>query len=223
MNFPSPEILDYCELHSTPLGPVLEELRRETHLKTMAPQMLTGPVQGAFLQMLSKLLQPELIVEVGTFTGYSAICLAAGLREGGRLHTIEIDEELLRFGKKYYPRAGMEERIVQHLGDAREILPKLPDGFDLVFLDADKPSYAAYYEICLEKMKPGALLLADNVLWSGKVLNEKDRQTDEDTKALHAFNQMVQADPRVENFLLPLRDGLMMVRKVSETQFTKFI
>ncbi len=214
MDFPSPEILDYCEQHSTPLGELLEELRRETHLKTMAPQMLTGPVQGAFLRLLSKLLQPGLIVEVGTFTGYSAICLAEGLRKGGKLHTIEIDEELLRFGKKYYPSAGMQDRIVQHLGDAREILPTLPDGFDLVFLDADKPSYAAYYEICLKKMKPGALLLADNVLWSGKVLSETDRTADEDTKALHAFNEMVQADPRVENFLLPLRDGLMMVRKL---------
>ncbi len=213
MNFPSPEILDYCEAHSTPLDDVLDALRRETHLKTMAPQMLTGPVQGAFLQMLSKLLQPELIVEVGTFTGYAAICLAQGLRPGGQLHTIEIDEELLHFGKKYYPLAGLQDAIVQHLGDAVEILPSLPDGFDLVFLDADKPSYATYYEICLNKMKPGALLLADNVLWSGKVLKEEERQKDDDTKSLHAFNEMVNNDPRVENFLLPLRDGLMMVRK----------
>ncbi len=214
MHFPAPEILDYCEQHSTPLNEILQQLERETHLKTLAPQMLTGPVQGAFLRLLSKLLQPKLIVEIGTFTGYSALCLAEGLQPEGQLHTIEIDEELLRFGEKYFPLAGMQNRIKQHLGDARDLLPLLPDGFDLVFIDADKPSYPIYYEICLKKMKPGAVLLADNVLWSGKVLKEEERLKDEDTKALHAFNRMVQKDERVENFLLPLRDGLMMVRKL---------
>lgn len=214
MNFPSPEILEYAEAYTSSRDAVLEALERETYLKTMAPQMLTGRLQGAFLSMLSRLLQPKLVVEVGTFTGYSAICLAQGLSSGGVLHTIEVEEELLRFGEKYYRMAGLNDVIVQHLGDAREVLPKLPDGFDLVFLDADKPSYPVYYEICLEKMNPGALLLADNVLWSGKVLVEEERRRDEDTKALHAFNEMVQNDPRVENFLLPLRDGLMMVRKL---------
>lgn len=200
----------YCLAHSSPPGPVLEALERETHLRTLYPQMLSGPLQGSLLRMISQMLRPRRILEIGTFTGYAAICLAGGLADDGLLHTIEADDELESLIHKYIGLAGLNEKIRLHLGDAAHILPTLDEVFDLVFLDAGKMDYARHYEMALPKMRPGGMLLADNVLWAGKVpANDPDATA----QALRAFNIMVQEDERVDNLLLPLRDGLMIIRK----------
>lgn len=200
----------YCEEHSTPPSPILRELERETHLKTLAPQMLSGPIQGQFLRLLSLLMQPEKILEIGTFTGYAALCLAEGLPENGRLYTVEGNEEIAYITRKYIRKAGLEDKVELHIGDAKEWLPQLQETFDLVFIDAGKNDYALYYDLVIEKVRPGGLILADNVLWSGKVVaGEKDA----DTLAIQAFNEKILRDERVENLLLPLRDGLMIIRK----------
>lgn len=199
------------ELSSEP-DSLLYDLERETGLKTLSPQMLSGRLQGQFLECISTLLRPKRILEVGTFTGYAAICLARGLAEGGELHTIEIEPELEYMIRKYLARAHLTEQVHLHLGNALEIIPELGGEFDLVFLDAAKQEYTAYYQLIIDRLRPGGLILADNVLWSGKVL-EKEQSEDADAVALHAFNQMIHDDPRVQNILLPLRDGLMMIRK----------
>ena len=200
----------FCESYTSPAGEVLGELERETHLKTMAPQMAAGRLQGQFLRFLSWMIRPERILEVGTFTGYSAICLAEGLAEGGILHTIEANPEFAHFGEKYFPRAGLRDRIIAHTGDAFDIIPRLEESFNLVFLDSNKNDYAALYDLVFGKMRPGGFLLADNVLWHGKVLSGAN---DGDTQTIRTFIQKVHDDPRVENVLLPVRDGLMVVRK----------
>ncbi len=201
----------YCEAHTSPADETLCELERETYLKTLAPQMLSGHLQGRFLTMISQLVQPVVALEIGTFTGYGAICLARGLAPNGRLHTIEANRELEYIIRKYIGKAGLEDKIQLHLGNALEIIPNIPPGaFDLVFIDAGKQDYATYFDLVIDRMRPGGLILADNVLWSGKVLNPDQ---DEDTAALHAFNRKVLADPRVETLILPLRDGLLMARK----------
>ncbi len=200
----------YCEAHSSPPGDVLYQLERQTHLKTLAPQMLSGRLQGQFLRMLSLLMKPERILEVGTFTGYSALCLAEGLSSRGRLHTVEANLELEYLIRKYIRLAGREEQIVLHLGDAAEVLPGLAGPFDLAFLDAGKQDYRTHYELLLPLLRPGGILLADNVLWSGKVMGPA---TDDDTESLRAFNTFVAGDERVEQVLLPLRDGLLLARK----------
>ncbi len=203
--------LNYCLTHSSPLNEVLHALERETHLRTLSPQMLSGAYQGQLLRFLSLMLRPMRILEVGTFTGYTAICMAEGLAQGGMLHTIEANDELGWLIQKYIRQAGMEKKITLHLGDAAKVLPTLSEVFDLVFVDAGKLDYPVHYELALAKMRPGAFLLADNVLWDGKVAagNEKD----ETARALRAFNDFVHHDERVENLLLPFRDGLMVVRK----------
>lgn len=203
-------IQQYCEDHSGRPDRILYELERETGLKTLAPQMMSGHLQGQLLQMISQLTQPRRILEIGTFTGYATICLARGLSENGEMHTIEVNPELAFIIKKYLKKAGLNEKVQLHLGDAREIIPQLPGTFDLVFLDAGKQHYPAYYELLIDRLPPGALLLADNVLWSGKVVQENH---DADTAALHQFNEMVQADERVDKLMLPLRDGLYLIRK----------
>jgi len=203
--------LDYCSRHSSPLEPLLNDLERETHLRTLAPQMISGEYQGQLLRLLSFMLRPKRILEIGTFTGYTAICMAEGLAEDGLLHTIEANDELGWLIRKYVQRAGMENKVVIHLGDAAEVIPTLDETFDLVFLDAGKLDYPHHYELALNKMRAGAFLLADNVLWDGKVVSGNER--DETARALRAFNDFVQNDERVENLLLPLRDGLMMIRK----------
>lgn len=201
----------YCEKYTTAPDEVLIELERETHLKTLAPQMLTGHLQGQFLSLLSRLKQPEKILEIGTFTGYGAICLAQGLKDEGKLHTIEVNPELTYISQKYFAKSGLDQKIVHHMGDASELMPQMEDTFfDLVYLDAGKQEYKKMYETVIEKMKPGALLLVDNVLWSGKVVN---RKMDKDTESLNHFNQMVHADPRVKNLLLPIRDGIIIIEK----------
>ncbi len=205
-------LLDYCEAHSTPHSQLLHELERETHLKTLAPQMLSGLLQGRILSMISKLHQPKHILEIGTFTGYAALCLAEGLAPGGQLVTIEANKELAYFIHKYKKKAGLEEAINAITGRAEEVIPSLEDNFDLVFIDAGKRDYPLHYDLIIDKVNPGGIILADNILWSGKVLKAPDRY-DADTQLLHDFNQRIQADERVENVLLPIRDGLMVIRK----------
>lgn len=202
----------YCLKHSsTPEPePILLALERETHLRTLHPQMLSGPYQGMLLQMISHMIRPRRVLEIGTFTGYGAICLSQGMDGDGLLHTIEVNDEFMPIINKYIELAGLKDKIALHLGDASAIIPTLEDTFDLAFLDAGKMDYAKHYELVLPKLRPGGFLLADNVLWAGKVpTGEKDATA----TALNAFNNMVQTDDRVENLLLPLRDGLMVVRK----------
>ncbi|MCG8328859.1 MAG: O-methyltransferase [Chitinophagales bacterium] len=206
-------IHDYCERLSTPPSQVLYELERETHLKTLAPQMLSGKLQGQLLQLISQLQQPQRILEIGTFTGYASICLAQGLAEEGILHTIEANPELEYIIRKYIAKAGLEKKINLHIGNAKNIIPGLKEQFDLIFLDAGKQHYAFYYDLVFDMVKPGGLILADNVLWSGKVTDAELVKKDADTRLLHEFNVKVQQDKRVENVLLPLRDGLLVVRK----------
>ena len=200
----------FCESFTSAPGEVLHELDRETHLKTIAPQMAAGLLQGQFLRFLSWMMRPHRVLEIGTFTGYSAICLAEGLAEGGLLHTIEINPEYAHFGKKYFAKAGLQDRIVAHTGDAFDIIPTLNETFDLVFLDSNKIDYAPLYELLIDRIRPGGFLLADNMLWDGKVMAGAH---DADTLAIVAFLQKIQDDPRVENALLAVRDGVMMVRK----------
>ncbi|MEZ5041796.1 MAG: O-methyltransferase [Saprospiraceae bacterium] len=200
----------YCEQLSSPPSPLLYELERETHLKTLAPHMISGHLQGQLLHLISQLKQPRLILEIGTFTGYATICLAAGLPADGQLHTIEANPELEYIIRKYLKKAGLDEKVHLHIGKAEAIIPTLAPGFDLVFLDAGKLHYAMFYDLVIDLVNPGGLIIADNVLWSGKVVqNAKDK----DTRALQAFNEKIKADPRVENFILPIRDGLLIAQK----------
>lgn len=204
------DVLAYCTAHSSAQSELLYRLERETHLKTMAPQMIAGPYQGLLLRFVSWMIRPRLALEIGTFTGYGALCLAEGLAEDGVLHTIEVNAEVVWLARKYFAQAGMSDRIRLHVGDAFELVPRLPASFDLVFLDAGKRQYEAMYELVLPRVRPGGFLVADNVLWSGKVVS---RQVDADTRALDAFNRKVAADPRVECLMLPIRDGLTLMRK----------
>lgn len=213
MEFIDENLAAYAEDHTSAEPSLLQELNRETHAKVLMPRMLSGHIQGRFLSMISKMVQPREILEIGTYTGYSALCLAEGLADGGVLNTIDINEELEDMIRDYINRSGLSENIRFHVGNAMDIIPKLPSFFDLVFIDADKENYGNYYEMAIDRMRPGGFLIADNVLWSGRVLNEKDLLNDQETKALHAFNEKVQADDRVENILLPIRDGLMVIRK----------
>lgn len=206
-------IEEYILNHSDKEDPILAELNRETNLKILRPRMLSGHLQGKVLEMISKMIQPEKILELGTYTGYSAICLAKGLKQNGILHTIEINDELEDFILKYIKKSGLEEKIKLHSGDAMKIIPQINEQFDLVFIDADKREYLAYYHIVLDYVKPGGFILADNVLWSGKVI-ELEKPDDEYTKGIFEFNDFVKNDSRVEKVILPLRDGLTLIRKL---------
>jgi len=199
----------YCQEEST----LLHELNRETYLKVLQPRMLSGHVQGRILSMYSKLIRPKTILEIGTYTGYSAICLAEGLAADGTLHTIEKNEELTPIIKRYLSRAGIENRVKLHIGEALPFIEAMDQTFDLVFIDADKTNYLNYFKAVLPKVRQGGLIIADNVLWSGKVIEEKELKNDPDTAALHKFNEAVTSDERVENVLLPVRDGLMLIYK----------
>ncbi len=200
----------YCKAHTTPQSDLLYELERETNLKTMSPQMLSGHLQGQFLMLLSTLLQPKVILEIGTFTGYAAICLAQGLAENGILHTIEANRELEHIITKYITKARLENKTQLHFGKAEVIIPTLPLNFDLVFIDAGKQQNDLFYDLVFDKVNPGGLILVDNVLWSGKVVQGEN---DPDTALIRAFNDKVHQDDRVENLMLPIRDGLLIVRK----------
>ncbi len=213
MDFLPGNINDYVDSHSGIEDSLLEELRRETHQKVLNPRMLSGSYQGRFLSMISKLVQPELILEIGTYTGYSALCMAEGMKESGILHTIDINEELNWIRQKYIDKSAFKGHIFCHDGDAIEIIPKLGiKEIDLLFIDADKSNYINYYNLCLPLMKAGGLILVDNVLWSGKVLEEV-APSDIDTKVLKELNDIIQDDPRVDKLMLPIRDGLFLIRK----------
>lgn len=211
MHFLSNILEDYIEEHSQSEPELLAELSRETHLKVLQPRMITGHFQGRVLSLLSKIIAPKNILEIGTYTGYSAICLAEGLQKTGELHTIEINEELHGFQRKYFDRSGYGTQIIQHTGDALDIIPALDPTFDLVFIDAQKVNYDAYFEAVIQKTRPGGVILSDNVLWSGKVV-EPVPQSDKATLALKAYNKKLQSDPRVETVILPIRDGLTLSR-----------
>ena len=206
------EIDKYILNHIEPEDEVLKELNRETHLKVLGARMISGHLQGQVLSMLSKMIRPKTILELGTFTGYSAICLAKGLQKGGKLITIEIDDELEGFAKKYFGKAGIQHKIEQRIGPALEIIPILTETFDLVFIDAHKPEYPAYYNAVFEKVNSGGYIIADNTLWSGKVL-ENPAEDDFQSQGIICFNDMVRNDGRVEKVILPLRDGMTIIRK----------
>jgi caffeoyl-CoA O-methyltransferase len=197
--------------HSTHEDPLLEDLYRQTHIRFVNPNMVSGHLQGRFLEMISKMIQPENILEIGTFTGYSAICLAKGLKSGGRLITIELNDELTEFAGSYFEKAGLSSVIKQFTGNALEIIPNIDYLFDLVFIDGDKREYVDYYKIIIDKVKPGGFIIADNVFWGGKALekNPKDPQA----RGIIEFNEMVIKESRVENIILSVRDGLMVIRK----------
>ncbi len=207
-----PRLEDYCTRLASPLPETLHELERETHLTTLAPQMLTGPWQGRFLTMITQLMGARRIMEVGTFTGYSAICFALGLPDDGWVDTIEVEPERESLIRKYLTKSGMASKVRLHIGSALDVIPTLEGPFDLVFLDAHKPDYPAYYDLAFDKVRPGGMILADNVLWSGKVIQPDH---DPDTAGLDAFSRKVASDPRVEQVILPLRDGVLMARKIS--------
>jgi predicted O-methyltransferase YrrM len=212
MEFIDPQLIDYAEHHTSPESDLLQRINRETNLEVLMPRMLSGHLQGRILAMISKMVNPVYIVEIGTFTGYSALCMAEGLRKSGKLITIEYNEELQQRILGYFNESEYANLIDLRIGDAMQILPTLAKGIDLVFIDADKTNYLNYYNIILDKLNPGGYIIADNVLWSGKVI-EKVNLDDADTIALKKFNTFVQEDERVENILLPLRDGLMLIRK----------
>ena len=211
MHFLSPILETYIANHSEDEPELLQELTRETHLKVIQPRMITGHFQGRVLSMLSKIIHPKYILEIGTYTGYSALCLAEGLQKDGELHTIEVNEELYPMQRRYFDKSGYGSQIHQHIGDALDIIPNLPQTFDLVFIDAQKVNYDAYFEAVIQKTRPGSIILSDNVLWSGKVV-EPLQQSDKATEALLAYNQKLKEDNRVETVLLPIRDGMTLSR-----------
>ena len=213
MEFLDEDLERYIEQHTSEESLLLKKINRETHVEVLKPRMLSGHLQGRLLSMVSKLIQPKNILEIGTYTGYSAICLAEGLTEGGKLITIDVNEELEDRVKDYFDEAGFSDVIQLKIGQAELIVPTLKEEFDLVFIDANKGAYSAYLEMVYDKVVPGGLIIADNVLWSGKVLEKFRTKLDADTKALLDFNKQVQQDDRFENVLLGVRDGLMMIRK----------
>ena len=212
MEFISKDLSDYCENNTSPESDLLSKLNRDTHLKVVSPRMLSGHLQGRFLSFISKLHQPKLIVEIGTYTGYSALCLAEGLPENGKLISIDVNEETTGFAKSFIEQTEFAEKIELVLADAKEYITTITAPIDLVFIDADKKNYLNYYHAVIDKLVSGGLIIADNVLWSGKI-TMPENEMDKETLALHQFNQFVQQDNRVTNILLPIRDGLMVIRK----------
>lgn len=205
------DIEKYIDEHSEQEPEVLARLSRATHQKILRPRMLSGNLQGQLLKMLCRMNHARRVLELGTFTGYAAISMAMGLEEDGVIHTVDINDEIEEFTREYIDRSGLSDRIVFHIGDACEIIPQLDEMFDLVFIDADKRQYADYYRLVFDKVRPGGIIVADDVLWEGKVLDEASR--DAQTRGILDFNALVQADGRVENLLLPIRHGLMLIRK----------
>ncbi|HLO61307.1 MAG TPA: O-methyltransferase [Bacteroidales bacterium] len=207
------KIEEYILKYSSPEDEVLNRLNRETHLTTVYPRMLSGHLQGKFLEMISFMIRPHRILEIGTFTGYSAICLAKGLAEGGLVHTIDINDELAETALRYFKEAKQDHLIKMHIGDAVDVVPNLNEVFDLVFIDGDKEQYIDYYEVVLPKLRTGGFILVDNVLWSGKVLPDC-RDNDKETICIREFNNFIQNDKRIEKLLLPFRDGIYIFRKL---------
>ena len=212
MEFIDERIENYALAHSQPETEILKKINRETHAKVLQPRMLSGHMQGNFLSMLSRMVRPLQILEIGTYTGYSAVCLAQGLQSGGKLHTIDVNEELEKMVRSNFEEAGLSASIEYYIGDAMKIIPTINQQFDMVFIDADKKNYSNYYDLVFDKVKSGGYIIADNVLWSGKVL-DLEKNKDQETVLIDAFNKKVHSDDRVEHMLLPLRDGLMIARK----------
>ncbi|MFN8282547.1 MAG: O-methyltransferase [Chitinophagales bacterium] len=210
MHLVAQEIEKYIDQHCSDETETLAALNRKTQTDVLMPQMLSGKVQGQFLRFISQMIQPNRVLEIGTYTGYSAICLAAGLQEHGKLFTIDINEELESIVKTHVEKAGLQNKIVQLIGDATKLIDTLDETFDLVFIDADKQNYSLYYDLVFDKVRKGGFILADNVLWSGKIIDEKK---DKDTQKLAEFNDKVQHDNRVENVIISIRDGILMIRK----------
>lgn len=213
MKFLVEEIEEYSAAHTEGENALLKSLNRETHANVLSPRMLSGHMQGRFLSMISRMIRPDRILEIGTYTGYSGICLCEGLNTGGKLITIDVNEELESFTRRYFDQTPYKDQIDYRIGPALDIIPTLSDTFDIVFIDADKINYSAYFNLCLDKVRTGGFLIADNVLWSGKVVQQL-KKIDKDTQALLDFNRMVHEDPRVSNMLLPIRDGLMILQKL---------
>lgn len=213
MNFIPEELDDYVVAHSQDEPDLLQQLNRETYQKILQPRMLSGHFQGRVLSMISKLINPKTILEIGTYTGYSALCLAEGMSSDGILHTIDINEELYDFQRKYFNKSPYGNQIIQHLGNALEIIPEIEDSFDLVFIDADKENYTNYFHAIIDKLNSGGIILSDNVLWSGKVLQTTFKKEDTSTPALIEYNKLLKEDDRIETVLLPIRDGLTISRK----------
>jgi predicted O-methyltransferase YrrM len=211
-NFINKDILEYSEKYSQQEPEILQELNRETHLKILNPRMLSGFFQGRLLSIISKLIKPKKVLEIGTYTGYSAICIAEGMNKNGIIHTIDKNEELNTIQKKYFKKSGLENNIIQYNGCALDIIPKIEEKFDLIFIDADKENYINYFNLVIDKLNNNGVILADNVLWSGKVINSEDH--DLTTNVLREFNRMVNNDNRVETILIPIRDGISIIRKI---------
>jgi caffeoyl-CoA O-methyltransferase len=211
MDFLDPALSDYAEKHTSPESETLSQLNRETHAKVLMPRMLSGHLQGRFLSMITHMIRPKTILEIGTYTGYSALCFAEGLPAGGHIHTIDINDELTPMVREYVKKSGFEKSITLHTGDALKIIPAIDGPFDLVFIDADKINYSKYYDLVFDKVPKGGWIVADNVLWNGKVLTPE--KTDKDTTAINEYNDKVANDSRVENILVPIRDGLLICRK----------
>lgn len=211
MHFISDALDQYVTTHSQSEPDLLKELNRETYLKILQPRMLSGHFQGRVLSMLSKIIRPNRILEIGTYTGYATLCLAEGLTKNGSIDTIDINDELFNFQKKFFEKSAFSTQIKSHIGDAKHIIPTLNTTFDLVFIDADKENYVLYFDLIIEKMNPGGIILSDNVLWSGKVI-EPIKSNDKTTEAIDFYNKKINEDPRVETVLLPIRDGLTVTR-----------
>ncbi len=212
MYFLAEDLDNYVVNHSENEPDLLQQLTRETYQKILQPIMLSGPYQGRVLSMISKLIQPKSILELGTFTGYATLCLAEGITKNGEIHTIDVNEELVDFQRKYFDKSDYGHQIHQYLGSAIHILPKLNQTFDLVFIDADKPNYVNYFHLIIDKLNTGGIIISDNVLWHGKVIEKLDPK-DKSTKALLDYNKLLKEDPRIETVLLPIRDGLTISRK----------
>jgi len=213
MEFISQELDNYCINHSDSEPDYLKELNRRTHLNVLQPRMLSGHFQGRALSMFSHMIKPKSVLEIGTYTGYSALCFAEGLAENGKVITIDVNEELADLVNEFIAKASMTERVIPIIGDAMEIIPTLDEEFDLVFIDADKKNYVNYYNLVFDKVKSGGYIIADNVLWSGKVLENCD-EFDESTKTIMDYNTLIHNDKRVQELLFPIRDGLMIARKL---------
>ena len=213
MDFIDDKLLIYAEEHSDEESPLLKELNRETYSKVLYSRMLSGHLQGRCLSMLSNMIQPKIILEIGTFTGYSALCLAEGLDYNGKLITIDINDELTEMVQRFIDKSKFQNQIEAICGDALEIIPKLNLKFDLVFIDADKQNYSNYYDLVFEKINLGGYIIADNVLWSGHVIEDR-KDWDNDTMHIHTFNEKIKNDNRVSKVLLPVRDGLLVIRKI---------
>lgn len=212
INFIDDNILNYSISKSEKESKLLNDLYRETYLKVLNPRMISGHYQGRILSLISKIISPKKILEIGTYTGYSAICLCEGMDKDGILHTIDNNKELVEIQNKYFKKANLKDKIVQHSGDARNIIPSIDEEFDIVFIDADKESYPEYYDLIINKVRSGGIIIADNILWSGKIL-EKVEKDDQATKSIIEFNNKIIEDDRVKNIILPIRDGLNIVRK----------